>query len=216
MDFNMLIKKLKSMFIGKNEIITETDIDELIDSLGDDITEDMYTQIMNALDAKISGNIVNNLNSTDSTKSLSASQGKILNDTLSSTTQLTQSLVYDGAELLWEGGVQTGSITLTKNPKLYRGLWILINSSATGIPFGGGFWPGIAYTNPNTTTTVAICNAEPLASGDPNEISFYAGRLACDNQTVNIMTTIRNIVLIKGKTVGGSSKYYIRQIWGIK
>ena len=216
MDFNMLIKKLKSMFIGKNEIITETDIDELIDSLGDDITEDMYTQIMNALDAKISGNIVNNLTSTDSTKSLSASQGKILNDTLSSTTQLTQSLVYDGAELLWEGAVQLGSINLTKNPKLYRGLWILINSSPTGTPFGGGFWPAISYNNPNTTTTVAICNAESIASTDPNEISFYACRLACDIKTVNIMNVPRNVVLIRGKSVGGATKYYIRQIWGIK
>lgn len=159
--------------------------------------------------------IIDNLDTAETTKALSANQGKEINTRLN--------LLEDkNAVVLFEGAIPPNEneiITLSESMKSYKILVFLIHQNSTGTPFGYGFYPIVDQTQvPGFAGQSVLCvDGVPYETNNVNTISIYAGRFEnISNTQIKTIVPIRNILLRQGLPIGGASEYYVRQIWGIR
>lgn len=117
------------------------------------------------------------------------------------------------AELLFDGAIESGSLTLNKSMYNYSYLVIGINTSISGAPYGWAFYPVL----PNEALSAGYQAFAGFNSQneDPHQITTYSGRLINTSDTVlRIESPITNVGHTSGSNHNGASTYYIRQIWG--
>lgn len=117
------------------------------------------------------------------------------------------------AELLFEGAIESGSITLNNNMYLYSYLVIGINTTSSGSPYGWAVYPVLP--------TAALGAGYQAFAGfnsqneNPHQITTYSGRLINISENVlRIESPVTNVGHTSGSNHNGGSNYYIRQIWG--
>lgn len=166
--------------------------------------------------------IINNLTSLETKKALSAAQGKTLNDNVTSLIPRITSLEEKSAVKLFEGAVapnENETVTLKESMNNYKFLVFLLNGDPAGVPFGFGIYPVIDQSQiPKFGgQSILFCDAIPFEDFNTNAITIYAGEFRNESETkIKTIVPIHNVVLRKGMDIGGATKYYIRQVWGIR
>lgn len=129
------------------------------------------------------------------------------------TNALYQTLLFEGAVAPNENEV----VTLSEKMTNYKILVFMMNSAPDGAPFGFAFYPVIDQSRiPKFGGQSPLFCDAPIIE-EKNNISLYAGRFKNISETqIQTIYPIRNIVLRTGMEIGGGTKYYIRQIWGIR
>ncbi|WP_329380178.1 hypothetical protein [Anaerofustis butyriciformans] len=169
--------------------------------------------------------IINNLTSTEIDKALSAAQGKNINDTITSVKEEVLNIQNNITELkkikrtlLFQGAIKTGDITLTDNMYNYRFLYIKVSSGTTGFTYGGGMYTIIDPTlNNSNNKTQAFVGYEVPENDDPNTVITYSGQFVNKNETtLTVFSQIGNVTHKSGSNHTGGTKYYVREIFGIR
>lgn len=157
--------------------------------------------------------VIDNLSSEDNSKALSANQGKGINDRLNVLEDKNVVKLFEGAVPPTKDAV----ITLNDSMLKYKILVFNIHGTSSGSPFGVGIYPILNRTFTVKTQNVLFSDSVDLDTVDSNRISIYGGRFQETSETtIKTVYPIRNITLESGKSVGGGSQYYIREVWGIK
>lgn len=123
--------------------------------------------------------------------------------------------------LLFQGAIKTGDITLNDNMYNYRFLYIKVSASTEGYTYGGGIYPIIDPTlNNSYQKTQSFMGYEvPSESNEssPNAVNTYSGIFVNKNETtLTVVKQIGNVSHQSGKNHGGGTKYYVREIFGIR
>ncbi|MGO5359367.1 hypothetical protein ACTQYZ_08800 [Anaerofustis sp. LCP19S3_F7] len=154
--------------------------------------------------------IINNLTSEETTKALSANQGKGINDRLKQVENMTPVLLFQGA-------VSNGTFSLSESAFNYRNLAIGISSLSGGNPFAWALIPVLPNSAVPTYQSFAGFNCA-VADNGKNSISSYCGRLSKNEEGTEFtfVQQITNVSHTSGETHGGGSTYNIAYIYGIK
>ncbi|WP_329382721.1 hypothetical protein [Anaerofustis butyriciformans] len=121
-------------------------------------------------------------------------------------------------KLLFQGAIKTGDITLTDNMYNYRFLYIKVSSGTTGFTYGGGMYTIIDPTlNNSNNKTQAFVGYEVPENDDPNTVITYSGQFVNKNETtLTVFSQIGNVTHKSGSNHTGGTKYYVREIFGIR
>lgn len=197
--------------IGANQngyLVIEIDLSKANTSTGTPGQAD-YEPINNQLSLKFVNNLTQD-NINDGGLIYQFNLGTVSSTSNNITFVKNEKVDYSYCDLLFQGAIQTGNITLTESIFNYRFLIMFINSSPNEVPFGYGIYP-VLKTQP-ASQVVLFCDTT-----DNNNQSTYMGRLTNTNETtLTITQIISNVRHITGQNHLGGSTYYIRQIQGIR
>lgn len=123
--------------------------------------------------------------------------------------------------LLFQGAIKTGDITLNDNMYNYRFLYIKVSGSTSGYTYGGGIYTIIDPTlNNSNNKTQSFMGYEVPSENDessPNSVNTYSGIFTNKNETtLTVVKQIGNVSHQSGKNHTGGTKYYVREIFGIR
>ena len=123
--------------------------------------------------------------------------------------------------LLFQGAIKTGDITLNDNMYNYRFLYIKISASTSGYTYGGGIYtiidPTLNNSNNKTQSFMGYEVPEESNESSPNAVNTYSGIFVNKNETtLTVFKQISNVSHQSGKNHGGGTKYYVREIFGIR
>lgn len=218
---NEFAQGLLGVFVKNTDTLTDADITEIINSIATSTTDDWYSQLINQVSTMITNNVVDNLQSQDSTKSLSARQGFELRGLIDSLVSSISQKTTIQRNLLFQGAIKTGDITLNDNMYNYRFLYIKISASASGYTYGGGIYPIIDPTLNNSSNKTQSFMGYEVPSEDtessPNSVNTYSGIFVNKNETtLTVVKQVSNVSHQSGKNHGGGTKYYVREVIGIR
>ena len=215
---NEFAQGLLEVFVKNTDTLTDADITEIINSITTSPTDDWYSQLINQVSTMITNNVVDNLQSQDSTKSLSARQGFELRGLIDSLVSSINQKTTIQRTLLFQGAIKTGDITLNDNMYNYRFLYIKISASASGYTYGGGIYTIIdPILNNSNNKTQTVMGYEVPSNDDTNSVITYSGVFVNKNETtLTVIKQVSNVSHQSGKNHGGGTKYYVREVIGIR
>ena len=163
--------------------------------------------------------VLDTLDSIETTKALSANQGKVLGDGIQTIgTEITSinnrlDAIEDMSQpVLFEGKVNSGSITLSQSMYDFKFLIFYIKNDSSVKGFGYGIFPVI---QPNRQE-----QSLPIIMGDPADINThvtYMGKFSITNSTtLKFEDVITNVVHTRSSNHGGATTYYVSRVIGIK
>ena len=134
---------------------------------------------------------------------------------------IVPSLSQINRNLLFQGAIKTGDITLNDNMYNYRFLYIKISASPSGYTYGGGIYtiidPTLNNSNNKTQSFMGYEVPEESNESSPNAVNTYSGIFVNKNETtLTVFKQISNVSHQSGKNHGGGTKYYVREIFGIR
>lgn len=155
--------------------------------------------------------IINNLTSEETTKALSANQGKGINDRLKQVENMTP-------VLLFQGTISNGSLTLNESTSNYRVLAIGISSESGGGAFAWSLIPILPNSSLLPGYQAIMGYNGGVDDSGKNYISTYCGRIKIDESgtQVTFVQQITNVSHASGKAHTGGSKYSITYVYGIR
>lgn len=120
--------------------------------------------------------------------------------------------------LLFQGAIKTGDIKLNDNMYNYRFLYIKVSVSTTGYTYGGGIYTIIdPILNNSNNKTQAVMGYEVPSNDDTNSVITYSGVFVNTNETtLTVFKEVSNVIHQSGKSHTGGTKYYVREIFGIR
>lgn len=145
----------------------------------------------------------------------------IINDNINLLNSRVDNLEDIKRVLLFQGAIKTGDITLNDNMYNYRFLYIKVSSGTSGYTYGGGIYPIIDPTlnNSNHKTQAFMGYEAPAEDADstPNTVITYSGVFVNKNETtLTVFSQISNVAHQSGKNHTGGTKYYVREVIGIR
>lgn len=121
-------------------------------------------------------------------------------------------------KLLFQGAIKTGDITLNDNMYNYRFLYIKVSGSTSGYTYGGGIYTIIdPILNNSNHKTQTVMGYEVPSNDDTNSVITYSGVFVNTNETtLTVFKEVSNVSHQSGKNHTGGTKYYVREIFGIR
>lgn len=120
--------------------------------------------------------------------------------------------------LLFQGAIKTGDIKLNDNMYNYRFLYIKVSASTSGYTYGGGIYTIIdPILNNSNNKTQTVMGYEVPSNDDTNSVITYSGVFVNTNETtLTVFKEVSNVSHQSGKNHTGGTKYYVREIFGIR
>lgn len=207
--------------IGANQngyLVIEIDLSKSNTSTGTPGQAD-YEPINNQLLLKFVNNLTQD-NINDGGLIYQFNLGTVSSTSNSITFVKNEKVDYSYCDLLFEGAIPPNEneiITLSESMENYRFLVFNIHAQSDGTPFGFGVYP-VINDDAFTYQSLLFCDAVDLETYEgKNTISLYSGRMQnIDNNQIKVIFPIRNVIVTSHDTVGGATKYYIRQVWGVR